>query len=463
MKLLRVGVSWREGLLALGAGLLGAAAFPPIGLWPLLLVSIAMFLWVLRDKSSSEARSLGLLYGVVYAAGTMYWLFSIFAYMAISLLAIMAAYFGILATLIGLTRDFKPWPRAALVALFAVGIEWLRGDAWYLRFPWYTPPHALAQSQPWIAGAQFLGTYGLSYVVWLFIGAAVFGRPQFGLPILLLPACWFLLPSVEAPTHKALLVQVEEKDADSLLARLPEEPVDLVLFPEYAYYVSPKMILRSKNGPAALARKLRCPVVFGALENQPMIQNVAAVLDEDGQLLGTFTKQRPVPLFRDGEPGTKRPVFPVKQGVFGVAICYDFDAPAVAGSLVGSGATVLVDPTFDAMSWGRVQHVHHELLLRLRAVENDRWIVRAASSGRSEAVDPHGMPSEQGLDIGETGWVTVGYAHRHGVPLGGQLYWFGPGALIASGVVVVVLLFRSRKRVGSENRALSDVSPAASN
>ena len=37
------------------------------------------------------------------------------------------AYFGILATLIGLTRDVKPWRRAALVALFAVGIEWLRG------------------------------------------------------------------------------------------------------------------------------------------------------------------------------------------------------------------------------------------------------------------------------------------------------------------------------------------------
>jgi apolipoprotein N-acyltransferase len=267
MKLLRVGVSWREGLLALAAALLGAAAFPPIGLWPLLLVSIALFLWMLRDKSSAQARSLGLLYGVVYAAGTMYWLFGIFAYMAISLLGIQAAYFGILATLIGLTRDVKPWRRAALVALFAVGIEWLRGDAWYLRFPWYTPLHALAQSPPWIAGVQFLGTYGLSYVVWLFIGAAVFGRPQFGLPILLLPACWLLLPAVAPPTHKALLVQIEEAaDVDSLLARLPEEPVDLVLLPEYAYFVPPKMILRSKDGPAALARRLRCPVVFGAVK-----------------------------------------------------------------------------------------------------------------------------------------------------------------------------------------------------
>ena len=91
-------------------------------------------------------------HGVVYALGTMYWFFGVFAGSAIPLLALMAGYFGLLGLCIGMTRGQSTWVRAATVALFAVGIEWVRGDCWYLCFPWYTAPHALAASPPWIAG-----------------------------------------------------------------------------------------------------------------------------------------------------------------------------------------------------------------------------------------------------------------------------------------------------------------------
>src|SRR5207302_8768922 len=131
--------------------------------------------------------------------------------------------------------------------------------------------------------------------------------------------------------------------------------------------------------------------------------NVAAVVGPDGELLGTFPKQRPVPLMMDGTPGDRRPVFAVDDGVLGVAVCYDFDAPAVAAALVHSGATVLVAPTMDAMGWGRVEHEHHALLFRLRAVQNERWLLRACSSGRSEVISPRGVPSEKGIDVGKVG------------------------------------------------------------
>src|SRR5262249_32313148 len=161
--------------------------------------------------------------------------------------------------------------------------------------------------------------------------------------------------------------------------------------------------LASKNGPALLRERLHSPVVFGATEGtlgEADFENVAAVVDADGRLLGCFPKQHPVPLFQDGRPGRERPVFLLDQGVLGVAICYDFDAPEIAASLSREGATVLAAPTFDALSWSRMQHAHHELLLRLRALENDRWILRAASSGRSEAIDPHGSPSQEGVAVG---------------------------------------------------------------
>jgi apolipoprotein N-acyltransferase len=443
MASLSLGASPREALCAAGAGLIGAAAFPPLGLWPLGLVSPCLFLVLLRGRGPTDARNLGVVYGLALSLGTMYWFFGLFGPRAIALLLLMAGYWGLLATLIGVTRAQRPLARAALVALFAVAVEWLRGDAWYLRFPWFTAPHALAASPSWVAAVRWVGVYGLSFLIW-FVAAwgAIGPRPAWAL-FLLLPAFSWLLSPVEAPDRKALLVQAEGPGAaEAVLARLPEERVDLAVLPEYAFLTSPAAVLAQSDGPAALARKVSAPVVFGAVEGNywsGAFDNVAVVIAADGEELGTFPKQRPVPLIRDGTPGARRPVFPIGQGVLGVAICYDFDAPEVAASLVGRGATVLVAPTFDGMSWGGVQHAQHELLLRLRAVENDRWVVRVASSGRSEVVSPHGVPSAEGIAVGETGFVTVAFAHRTGSPLGGRAHVLGPAA--AAGTVLFLVLW----------------------
>jgi apolipoprotein N-acyltransferase len=133
------------------------------------------------------------------------------------------------------------------------------------------------------------------------------------------------------------------------------------------------------------------------------------------------------------------------QGTLGVAICYDFDAPTVATSLAQAGATVLVVPTFDRITWSRMQHVHHELLLRIRAVETDRWILRAASSGRTEVIDPHGHPSAAGVEIGGPGQVVLPFAHRNTFALGTLLSPLGPIAAAGSLLFVVWHGFMRRR------------------
>ena len=449
---LRVGLSVREGLGITGAAALGAAAFPPVGLWPLSLASLCLFLFLLRNQTTAQARQLGLLYGALYGLGTMYWMFGIFGPLAISFVAIMAGYFGVLATLVGMTRRHSPLVRSALIALFAVAIEWLRGDAWYLRFPWYTPPHALAAAPAWIASARWLGVYGLSYIVWLIAGAGALGAARWWLAFLLLPVgAWFLPPAGPAD-QTALLIQAEDQGIhEGFIANVRSEKVDLTVLPEYAFPISLEKALASARGPAVLARKLGCPVIFGTVEGEygkPNFQNVAAVIDLQGSLLGTFPKQRPVPLMVDGRAGERRPVFVVDGGTLGIGLCYDFDAPEIAGSLVRSGATVLVAPTGDLMDWGRIQHHHHELLVRLRAVENDRWILRATSSGRSEAIDPHGVPSSEHLEIGAKGTFKVKYGHRNSVTLGSYASVLGPLAACLTALFLLhggVQAFRSRR------------------
>jgi apolipoprotein N-acyltransferase len=358
--------------------------------------------------------------------------------MAVSLVALVAAYFGLLATLIGWTRGLGVPVRVGLIALFAVAIEWLRGDAWYLRFPWYTPPHALAVAPPCLAGAHWLGVYGLSFAIWLIAALGAYRSCAYA-AFLLLPACWFLLPSEGTPNCRVLLLQTEQDGGvERLIPTIPAEKVDLAVLPELAYrLLSPEEALARRNGPAALAHKTSSPVVFGAVEGPyptPPSNNVAAVIGSDGRLLGTFPKQHPVPLMADGLPGDRCPVFPMDEGVLGVAICYDFDAPAVTGTLVSSGATVLVAPTMDAMGWTRSQHEHHALLCRLRAVENHRWLLRASTSGRSEVISPHGVPSSEGIEVGAVGHIILPYAHRDSWALGGRLSWLGP--LAAAGTVL---------------------------
>ncbi len=437
----------RADLFMVGAALLGAAAFPPVGLWPLSVLSTLLFVRILRDRNPSEARNLGVEYGLVYALGTMYWFFGIFGFLSICLLALMAGYFGLLANLIVLTRGRAPWLRALLVAVAAVAVEWLRGDAWYLRFPWYTMPHALAQEPACVAAVRWLGTYGLSFLLWFMLAWSVFGRIWYLVSIVLLPLFAGLLAPVDPPNRMAAVVQTEKDgNAAFLLASAKLDKVDLVVMPELAYTRPYTDVLLYPRGPVALAKSLGCPLVFGAIEGeygQPKFQNIAAVLDANGELLGVFPKQHPVPLMADGKPGQERPVFPTAQGTLGVAICYDLDAPAIAASLVASGATVLVLPTYDAMSWSRPQHLHHELLVRLRAVETNRWVVRAASSGRSEAIDPQGQPSAKGVEIGESGVATVAYGHLTGVTMGSRLHLLGPGCGILTLLFLGGLGYRS--------------------
>lgn len=416
------------------AGGLGALAFPPCGWFMAAPAAYAILYWRLRDYSPVQARNAALVFGFAFGLGTMHWFFGLFGMVAVSLVAVVAMYHGLLGHFIAATRPLPPLLRALAIAGLAVGIEWWRGEGPWLPFPWFTIPQALAQSPAWIAGARWTGTYGLSFIVTLILVLAALTRWRWLLLVGLLPLAALAMPTMALPDRTALLVQAEDGRASALVRTLPALPADLVVFPELAWLQAPASLLRLPGGPGAVARRYAAPVIFGAVDGRygsSDFHNVAAVLDRTGELQGAFPKQRPVPLMMDGLPGRVRPVFPDAQGVFGIAICYDADAPGVLAELVRAGATLLVIPTYDAMDWGMIQHQQHELLARLRAVENNRWLLRAVSSGRSEAIDPRGYPSTECLTIGSEGWLRVGYRHETVRVTGSELAAFGPlcGAL----------------------------------
>ncbi len=442
----------RHVLLAALAALIGCLAFYPVTVPILSFAAICLLTYVVSRQTLSRAVIVGLVFGYLHAAGTMYWIWSIFGPFALLLFGVAAIYFGLFGLLVRLIPNWRPVTRAFFTALAAVGLEWLRGDAWYLRFPWYTVPHALAATPMWIAPARWLGCYGLSLVIWFLAAWGVYARSEIWLAILLLPLSSLLLPSVDEPDRQALLIQTENStETEAMFDEIPSDNFDLVVLPEYAYRVSPEVALHSPHGPSELARRTGASVIFGAVDapwESKTYSNVAVLIDERGNQVWTFPKQRLVPLLETGVPGTTSSVYKVDQGALGVAICFDFDAPEIAGKLCEEGATVLVVPIHDGAG-GPVRNVHHELLVRLRAVETDRWILRAANSGRSEAISPKGIPSVEGVPILQKGHVSVSFAHRDTHPLGASMYWLGPLAALSSLVIPIAAgLISLRRRLG---------------
>ncbi len=107
----------------------------------------------------------------------------------------------------------------------------------------------------------------------------------------------------------------------------------------------------------------------------------------------------------DGIPGKNFPVFDTEIGKIGIAICYDMDFSYVVLNLVRNGAEILTVPTYDPMEWSEIQHLQHSAMAPARAIEHRRWVVRAASSGISQIINPYGE-IKQSLDVGLTGTIS---------------------------------------------------------
>jgi apolipoprotein N-acyltransferase len=117
-------------------------------------------------------------------------------------------------------------------------------------------------------------------------------------------------------------------------------------------------------------------VPFGEYEPFPLIHRVVAHLSDE---VGGFHK------------GNKYAVGRLSNGnTFGVFICYEAIYPGEVRRFTANGAQLLLNISNDGWfgrSAAAEQHLH---MVRVRAVENRRWIVRATNNGFTASVDPYG-------------------------------------------------------------------------
>jgi apolipoprotein N-acyltransferase len=254
-------------------------------------------------------------------------------------------------------------------------------------------------------------------------------------------------PSGRPSAFTAGAVQSEASDLDTnlaLTAAAAAKGAELVAWPEYSLHDYPldDPALLSKLRSAA--RRHRVYVVVGCQEHAAgsssgAFYNSALVISPSGEVLGAYHKRYPVQFFRDGRPGRDLPTFPTPWGAMGVAICYDMDFAPVLRQLAWRGASFFVVPTYDPMSWGALQHRQHSAMARARAVEHRRYLLRPASSGTSQIIDPWGNV-RRCLGIGEEGLVVGELAARQALTPYDRVGWLIPYVCLA--LVVVLLLYR---------------------
>jgi apolipoprotein N-acyltransferase len=90
------------------------------------------------------------------------------------------------------------------------------------------------------------------------------------------------------------------------------------------------------------------------------------------------------------EPGTERVIFQVNSHGYGTFICYESIFGDEIRQFVQRGADVLVNISDDGWYGDSSAPWQHLNMVRMRAIENHRWVLRATNTGVTGSIDPFG-------------------------------------------------------------------------
>jgi apolipoprotein N-acyltransferase len=448
-------------LVALAGGLLLAASFPPLGIWPLAAVGTALLTVALAGRNLRASFLAGLVFGVAFFFPLLSWVINVwwFAWTALALGS--AVILAVLAIAQRLLLRLPGWPLA--VAGWWVGLEALRDRFPFGGFPW----GRLAMSQaaaPTAGWAAVGGAPVLSFVVglvgatlgWLILSAlshrtlprrTVGGRtlPVLTLPIVAVAATAGLAvagallpvdPTSGAKTAEVAAVQGNVPHARNLPQELNDTVVtenhtrateqlaaqvkagrrpapDLVIWPENSTDLDPFVYPAIHQQITSALSAIAAPILVGEVLSNPELN--AGQLWLPGRGASTiYAKRQLVPF---GEyipwrglvshltslpnlvpvnftPGHTAVVFRTGPIRLGDVICYEVGFDRLVRSEVTAGANLLTVQTNDAdfeIDGQTGESLQQLAMARIRAVESDRAVVVASTTGVSAIIAPDGQ------------------------------------------------------------------------
>ena len=198
---------WRRAVASLGAGALSVLAMPPFFLWPVLLLTLPVLVWLIDGAAGPKpatgqpgtsagtwrrlfhAGLVGWCFAYAFHVTGLYWLREAFLVTGgnlamlwplgvLGLPAYLALYHGLAAVFAARFGNEGPLRVVALAVGLGVG-EWLRGHA-FTGFPWNVLGEALTYPLVLMQSAAVFGIYGLTVVTVLVLGlpGVLLGAPH---------------------------------------------------------------------------------------------------------------------------------------------------------------------------------------------------------------------------------------------------------------------------------------------
>jgi apolipoprotein N-acyltransferase len=172
-----------------------------------------------------------------------------------------------------------------------------------------------------------------------------------------------------------------------------------------------------RDALTSLARTANAPIIAGNIGIERTTENErgyfqfnsASFISAQGEFVGRYDKMHLVPfgeyvpyrhlfffahsllnevgLF---DPGQQRTLFTTNGHTFGTFICYESIFADEVRQFTKQGAEVLVNISNDGWYGDTSAPWQHLNMVRMRAIENHRWILRATNTGVTASINPSG-------------------------------------------------------------------------
>lgn len=465
---LRALSGWRRIFVAIGFGMWGALAFPPINFIPVLWVCFPALVILLQGATNwRQAFMIGWAFSFGLLMLGLYWI------AASMFVDIKQFWWAVPLSVVGLPAMFSLYYGIAMIAAWrfgARGFSGVMGTAlfWFLAdlvrghafsgFPWNLEGYAWSGILPMLQITSVIGIYGLTLITLAaaFIPALMLENGKRNatiflgsLVLLVLIGAWGEIrldqnASSDVPHVRLRIVQpnvdqahkwvTDEREPDfkkllDFSSMAGAKPITHIIWPETAatFYLTEDPIHRAmiaEHLPAGAT--LITGVIRRSLDEMGQIQyhNSLIAVDGTGDVTAEYDKHHLVPF---GEYVPYRSVLPFKPlihlGVdftpgesaetlhvdglpsFSPLVCYEV---IFTGDVTAAQdrPQLIINVTNDGWYGNTAGPYQHFAMARVRAVEEGLPLVRAANTGISGVVDAYGRVTAR-LSLGMPGFVDA--------------------------------------------------------
>jgi apolipoprotein N-acyltransferase len=361
------------------------------------------------------------------------------------LIAYLSLYWGLFGYVFSRTKQASPELACFTAPFLWVALEYGLTHI-FSGFPWGLLGYTQSPDLSLIQMASLAGVYGISFLIIFFESSLlIFFKEKIrsllitSLMLIALAhgAGFFILKKAPAP-EKQFAVAVIQGNVSSdiswdrlspkeikkifdehleLTVQARQQGADLIIWPESSvplcFSCNQPLYQEFKQKLMNFAKENNCTLLLGTNETaikdqQELYYNTALCLQSDGSYT-TYYKRHLVPFgeytpyqkifffigratqaLGEVTPGKEDNLHQYKGQKFASAICYEIIFPSLVRKLVRQGASFLTTITNDGW-YGPTSAPHQHFNMAIfRAVENRRFLLRAATTGVSGLVDPYG-------------------------------------------------------------------------